>query len=291
MGTDQIMYCIIALILGMLMYHILKNVCGCKNVIEGQETWRYLGKYHNKYRIQYLWKEVEPLMAKNPELPSEKCPDRVALCTHLKEDSAERTAGFANPVSDKIGGSVRDEHSCAYRNPSEIDPVTGEHQLSTLRDCAHTCTNPHLTEWIKNKCGADQNWPYPVGVEKFSFVGSAGGDDVRYIDCSDYADQCLQEDGHTDKQWVHIMSPDQSNQDQAELRLLEGTVTDLCPKTCENTREPCRWVQDWATHPRTMCDWEFTDGLDNVECLKYPTALDTPSKYQIPLNSVQTHGR
>jgi len=36
MGTDQIMYCIVALILGMLMYHMLKNVCGCKNVVEGK---------------------------------------------------------------------------------------------------------------------------------------------------------------------------------------------------------------------------------------------------------------
>jgi len=36
MGTDQIIYCIVALLLGMLMYHMLKNVCGCKNVVEGQ---------------------------------------------------------------------------------------------------------------------------------------------------------------------------------------------------------------------------------------------------------------
>ena len=37
MGTDQIMYCIVALILGMLMYHMLKGVCGCKTV-EGAVT-------------------------------------------------------------------------------------------------------------------------------------------------------------------------------------------------------------------------------------------------------------
>jgi len=37
MGTDQIMYCIVALILGMLMFHMLKNVCGCKTV-EGNST-------------------------------------------------------------------------------------------------------------------------------------------------------------------------------------------------------------------------------------------------------------
>ena len=35
MGTDQIMYCIVALILGMLLANMLKNVCGCKNVVEG----------------------------------------------------------------------------------------------------------------------------------------------------------------------------------------------------------------------------------------------------------------
>jgi len=35
MGTDQIMCCIVALILGMLMANMLKNVCGCKTV-EGQ---------------------------------------------------------------------------------------------------------------------------------------------------------------------------------------------------------------------------------------------------------------
>ena len=32
MGTDQIMCCIVALILGMLMANMLKNVCGCKTV-------------------------------------------------------------------------------------------------------------------------------------------------------------------------------------------------------------------------------------------------------------------
>ena len=34
MGTDQIMYCIVALILGMLLANMLKSVCGCK-VVEG----------------------------------------------------------------------------------------------------------------------------------------------------------------------------------------------------------------------------------------------------------------
>jgi len=34
MGTDQLICCIVALLLGMLLFHMLKGVCGCK-VVEG----------------------------------------------------------------------------------------------------------------------------------------------------------------------------------------------------------------------------------------------------------------
>jgi hypothetical protein len=38
MKTETIVYCVVALILGMLMANMLKNVCGCKsNVVEGTE--------------------------------------------------------------------------------------------------------------------------------------------------------------------------------------------------------------------------------------------------------------
>ena len=37
MNNQTIIYCVVALILGMLLYHILKGVCGCK-VIEGQNN-------------------------------------------------------------------------------------------------------------------------------------------------------------------------------------------------------------------------------------------------------------
>jgi len=43
MGTDQIMYCIVALLLGMFMYHMLKGACGCKTV-EGQGFGEVLGQ-------------------------------------------------------------------------------------------------------------------------------------------------------------------------------------------------------------------------------------------------------
>jgi hypothetical protein len=36
MNTEQILMCVVALILGMLLANMLKSVCGCK-VVEGQE--------------------------------------------------------------------------------------------------------------------------------------------------------------------------------------------------------------------------------------------------------------
>ena len=35
MNTETIVYCVVALLLGMLLANMLKNVCGCK-VVEGQ---------------------------------------------------------------------------------------------------------------------------------------------------------------------------------------------------------------------------------------------------------------
>ena len=35
MNSETIIYCIFAVILGMLVFHMLKNICGCK-VVEGQ---------------------------------------------------------------------------------------------------------------------------------------------------------------------------------------------------------------------------------------------------------------
>lgn len=37
MNTEQILMCVVALVLGMLLANMLKNVCGCK-VVEGQQA-------------------------------------------------------------------------------------------------------------------------------------------------------------------------------------------------------------------------------------------------------------
>ena len=36
MKSETIVYCVVALLLGMLLANMLKNVCGCKNIVEGQ---------------------------------------------------------------------------------------------------------------------------------------------------------------------------------------------------------------------------------------------------------------
>jgi hypothetical protein len=37
MNSETIVYCVVALILGMLLANMLKGVCGCKTVVEGAE--------------------------------------------------------------------------------------------------------------------------------------------------------------------------------------------------------------------------------------------------------------
>jgi hypothetical protein len=41
MKTETIVYCVVALLLGMLLANMLKNVCGCKNVVEGMDLLLY----------------------------------------------------------------------------------------------------------------------------------------------------------------------------------------------------------------------------------------------------------
>jgi len=50
---DKWIMCIVALILGMLMFHMLKNVCGCKNIVEGQFT-DAMQKWRNQRGHEYL---------------------------------------------------------------------------------------------------------------------------------------------------------------------------------------------------------------------------------------------
>ena len=38
MKTETIVYCVVALLLGMLLANMLNNVCGCKNIVEGKNS-------------------------------------------------------------------------------------------------------------------------------------------------------------------------------------------------------------------------------------------------------------
>jgi hypothetical protein len=51
MKTETIVYCVVALLLGMLLANMLKNVCGCKNVVEGMD----LTHRHTHTPLQKLW--------------------------------------------------------------------------------------------------------------------------------------------------------------------------------------------------------------------------------------------
>jgi hypothetical protein len=43
MKTEIIVYCVVAIILGMLMANMLKDVCGCNSVVEGQNAQHIVG--------------------------------------------------------------------------------------------------------------------------------------------------------------------------------------------------------------------------------------------------------
>ena len=60
MKTEQILMCVVALILGMLLANMLKNVCGCK-VVEGQCS----GEYTNT--------RIFSLILDNPNTPCLQC--------------------------------------------------------------------------------------------------------------------------------------------------------------------------------------------------------------------------
>ena len=70
MKTDQIMYCIVALILGMLLANMLKNVCGCKNVVEGTEDSDKCGNYATRENKDTCWGAMQ---ANNTTCWDESC--------------------------------------------------------------------------------------------------------------------------------------------------------------------------------------------------------------------------
>ena len=66
MNTETIVYCFVALLLGMLLANTLKNVCGCKTV-EGSWNWCPGGTYKTGFDgpwtnksmcTRYNWKDL-----------------------------------------------------------------------------------------------------------------------------------------------------------------------------------------------------------------------------------------
>jgi len=64
---DKWLLCVVALILGMLMFHMLKSVCGCKNVVEGtsNDTCEKLKQTDCNTDINCYWAHVDGLIDLN----------------------------------------------------------------------------------------------------------------------------------------------------------------------------------------------------------------------------------
>ena len=78
MDTDQIMYCIVALILGMLIANMLLSVCGCNAVVEGSTT------------KDFAYPDCQ-------SVPQNCCDNNhESLPTQIKACSCGPTGGFAN---------------------------------------------------------------------------------------------------------------------------------------------------------------------------------------------------
>jgi len=54
MDTKTIVICVVALLLGMLLFNMLKDVCGCKNIVEGQG-------------VHVVWRQTAPASATTRE--------------------------------------------------------------------------------------------------------------------------------------------------------------------------------------------------------------------------------
>jgi len=122
MGTDQIMYCIVALLLGMLLANMLKNVCGCKNVVEGQNT--CVSKDFDLDSLDYL-SGADSAQEKVDNVISESgLPNRRTCCEALK----------GNWVLDP------DSHTSRFGTHSHCDiGVGGIQQLTSSGSCVNEC--------------------------------------------------------------------------------------------------------------------------------------------------------
>jgi len=68
MKSETIVYCIIALLLGMLLFHMLSNVCICESVVEGQTN-------NNDHTIESIKQRINNECSTNLDDNSIYCED------------------------------------------------------------------------------------------------------------------------------------------------------------------------------------------------------------------------
>jgi hypothetical protein len=126
MNSQTIVCCVVALILGMLLANMLKNVCGCKNVVEGQH-----GTHHLEPRTTHQQSNSCPEYG-----PREAC-DKLDYCVWRHNRCRVRDVGHAMP--DRI---LPQTHICQNR----MYPTT-KRTITDGTPCSSTVTDEAPLGW------------------------------------------------------------------------------------------------------------------------------------------------
>ena len=95
MNTETIVYCVVALVLGMLLANMLKSVCGCKNLVEGQSGRGHRTTCHHSHSEcdWTRWQECSgsgPILIYSDEC-YDKCPGPRPQCPSTPTPSSTHT--------------------------------------------------------------------------------------------------------------------------------------------------------------------------------------------------------
>ena len=105
MKTKTIVFCIVALLLGMLLANILKNICGCNTVVEGAESPPFNVGCNNDGATFCALAEIAtgPKLMNNP----------VYYCQNTFNDDGERAMYF------NLNTPIDQPPGCSHRCPDD----------------------------------------------------------------------------------------------------------------------------------------------------------------------------
>lgn len=155
MNSQTIVYCVVALLLGMLLAHMLKDVCGCKVVVEGLRERKSVTDRRQRGKI-----------SKTPEVFYQNDTDdrynaslEEAQCWNInrkkfgfignaedersddwpKEFNDMLKDGPVNPIESHPGGVCRRNPEQAYLDCDEFGKKGCENRIATTRKGSYNC--------------------------------------------------------------------------------------------------------------------------------------------------------